>query len=109
MAQAEIETGGFTSDGFRKRNNLFGMRPVDSRTNFINGEHGGYATCETWKMSVADYALYQKNIIEKFSVKTEVEYLLALKKAKYAEAPDYLEVVKKESEKYKEKPWSQKI
>jgi hypothetical protein len=60
-------------------------------------------------MSVADYALYQKNIIEKFSVKTEVEYLLALKKAKYAEAPDYLEVVKKESEKYKEKPRSQKI
>jgi uncharacterized FlgJ-related protein len=109
MAQAEIETGGFTSEGFKKRNNLFGMRPVYSRTNFINGKHGGYATCETWKMSVADYALYQKNIIEKFKVKTEDEYLLALKKKKYAEAPDYTETVKKVSEKYKEKTRSQKI
>ena len=109
MAQAEIETGGFTSEGFRKGNNLFGMRPANKRTTLKAGEHRGYATYDTWKMSVADYALYQKNIIEKYRVKTEDEYLLGLKKKKYAEAPDYLETVKKVSEKYKEKTRAQKI
>lgn len=103
MAQAEIESAKFTSEGFIKRNNLFGMRPAEIRTNFKNGRDNGYATYETWKMSVVDYAFYQKSIIVKFNIKTEEDYLTALKEAKFSESPDYSDVIKKVSQKYKGK------
>lgn len=53
-AQAKLETGSFSSYGFAKRKNPFGMRPAVVRPNSQSGEHGGFATYASYWKAVRD-------------------------------------------------------
>ena len=86
LAQAIIETGGFTSQSCRKDNNLFGLRGQD-----------GYLKFNSWTESVAKYkdgAQAYKN-----KPKTEEDYYRHLESMGYAENPLYCKIIKETVEK----------
>ena len=85
-AQAQLETGGFTSNIFRENNNLFGMKQAMRRSSTNKGEQFGHAYYDTWRESVLDYALYQCRYLSDIS--TRGEYLQYLKQ-NYAADPNY--------------------
>ena len=91
-AQAQVETGNFTSKIFKENNNLFGMREATVRPSTNKGTEHGHAYFETWYDSVLDYALYQAQYLS--DIKTESEYFQYLSQH-YAEAGNYVEVLKK--------------
>ena len=62
--QAQLETGGFTSELFIVAKNLFGMRYARIRDTYAIGEHKSHAYYNTWLSSVRDYALWQAWYIE---------------------------------------------
>jgi uncharacterized FlgJ-related protein len=58
LAQAILESGTFTSNVFKTKNNLFGMKvPGRRETTAINKK--GYAAYRSWLDCVKDYKLYQ--------------------------------------------------
>ena len=65
MAQAELETGHFTSRSFTRHNNLFGMKLAKSRLTVATGERYGHARYDHWTYSVMDYALFQSTFARK--------------------------------------------
>jgi uncharacterized FlgJ-related protein len=85
-AQAQLETGGFTSNIFRENNNLFGMKQAMKRSSTNKGEQFGHAYYDTWRESVLDYALYQCRYLS--DITTRDEYLQYLRQ-NYAEDPNY--------------------
>jgi len=85
-AQAQLETGGFTSNIFRENNNLFGMKQAMRRSSTNKGEQFGHAYYDTWRESVLDYALYQCRYLS--DITTRGEYLQYLKQ-NYAADPNY--------------------
>jgi len=92
MAQAEIESGGFTSKLFRENNNMFGMKVSTSRPTTQNGENNGYAYYNTWRESVLDYAMYSATYLNK--IQSKKEYLQYLGKS-YAEDTLYIKKISK--------------
>lgn len=96
IAQARIESGHYTSNLFKRNNNMFGMKCAKSRATTHRGESGNHAVYDTWQECVIDYAFYQTSYLRK--IKTEDQYLSALA-ATYAESPDYYSHVKSESAK----------
>jgi hypothetical protein len=92
MAQAEIESGNFTSKLFRENNNMFGMKISTSRPTTQNGEQNGYAYYNTWRESVLDYAMYSATYLNK--IQTKAEYLQYLSEH-YAEDTLYVRKIKK--------------
>lgn len=76
MAQAELETGHFTSKSFTKYNNLFGMKMAKSRLTVARNERYGHASYEHWTYSVMDYALFQSTFARK--IRTRKGYMLYL-------------------------------
>lgn len=92
MAQAELETGGFTSKIFRENNNLFGMKVATKRPTTNKGEEHGHAYYENWKESVVDYAFYSAQYLS--NIKTESQYFEYLSQS-YAEDPNYVNKLKK--------------
>lgn len=90
MAQAEIESGHFTSKLFRENNNMFGMKISTSRPTTQNGEQNGYAYYNTWRESVLDYAMYSACYLNK--IQTKKEYLQYLGK-NYAEDSCYVQKI----------------
>ena len=92
MAQAEIETGHFTSKIFKENKNLFGMKVATKRPTTNKGEEHGHAYFDTWKASVVDYAFYSAQYLS--HIKTEKEYLEYLGQS-YAEDSNYVNKIKK--------------
>jgi len=91
MAQAEIETGGFTSRIFRENNNLFGMKVARCRPTTNLGEQNGHANYKNWTESVFDYAFYSATNLK--DIYTEKDYLEYLRQ-NYAEDPNYVAKIK---------------
>jgi flagellum-specific peptidoglycan hydrolase FlgJ len=87
LAQAQIETGHFTSPIFKENNNLFGMKVAKKRPTTNKGEEKGHAYYDTWKESVVDYAFYSAQYLS--DIKTEKEYLQYLRQ-NYAKDTSYV-------------------
>lgn len=102
MAQYKIESTSGTSDVAKNANNFFGMRPVSGkRKHYTTQRHGdsycGYAVYDNWKLSILDKILWEHFRFN--GVKPDKEtYLKA--HLNYAEADEYLKVVKKVAAKY---------
>jgi len=77
LAQAEIETGNFTSKVFKENNNLFGMKVATQRPTTNSGESLNHAYYKHWKESVLDYALFTSVYLR--NIKSEKEFLNYLK------------------------------
>ena len=92
MAQAEIETGHFTSTIFKENHNLFGMKVATKRPTTNKGEENGHAYYENWKESVVDYAFYSAQYLS--DLKSEKEYLNYLSQS-YAEDSTYVNKIRK--------------
>lgn len=91
-AQAELETGGFTSRVFRENNNLFGMKEAKSRINTASGTQHNHAFYETWMESVYDYAFYSSSYLRK--IQNEDDYFEYLSQS-YAEDNRYVASLKR--------------
>ena len=77
LAQARLETGNFKSKGCKIHHNLFGIK-----------HNGKYARCTTWQDSIKDY---KERISSRYK---GGNYLLFLKKIKYAKDPKYTHKLK---------------
>ena len=98
MAQSIIETGHWKSKIFKENHNLFGMKQANVRINTASGTQNNHAYYETWMESVYDYAFYQCRYLG--NINSEAEYYAYLG-SNYAEASDYVQVVKATVEKNK--------
>lgn len=92
MAQSIIETGHWKSKVFLENNNLFGMKEANLRVSTSKGTQLNHAFYNHWRESVYDYAFYQCRYLG--SINTEDEYYQYLD-GSYAEASDYVQVIKK--------------
>ncbi len=92
MAQAELETGHFTSRSFTRHNNLFGMKLAKSRLTVATGERYGHARYDHWTYSVMDYALFQSTFARK--IRTKDKYLRYLQR-NYASDERYIDKLTK--------------
>jgi uncharacterized FlgJ-related protein len=76
MAQAQIETGHFTSKIFKDNNNLFGMKYPRQRQTTAIGIINNHSVYENWMSAVDDYKLWQDNMIHRASNKDQyISYL----------------------------------
>lgn len=91
LAQAKLESAGFTSEIFKNNNNMFGMRKAYQRITTAQSERMTYAYYKDWRESVFDYAMYQSEVMG--SVSNENEYYAKLGK-RYAEDPQYVSKLK---------------
>ena len=91
LAQARLETGNFTSKVFKENNNLFGMKLPRVRNTTAIGEQNSHATYASWLQSVADYKLWQDEVVKKY--RTKRAYLRYLSK-NYAEDKKYIHKLK---------------
>lgn len=91
MAQSIIETGYWTSNIFKKNNNLFGMKQAYRRVNTAKGTQHNHAFYESWEESVYDYAFYQCRYLS--GITNEDDYFQYLSKS-YAEDPNYIKRLK---------------
>ena len=103
MAQYKIESTSGTSDVAKNANNFFGMRPVSGkRKHYTTQRHGdsycGYAVYDNWKLSILDKILWEHFRFNGMKPDKET-YLKA--HLNYAEADEYLKVVKKVAAKYR--------
>lgn len=87
LAQAELESGHFTSKIFRENNNLFGMKVATKRPTTNKGEEHGHAYYDNWRESVVDYGFFSAQYLS--DIKTEKQYLEYLGK-NYAEDSTYV-------------------
>lgn len=85
LAQAQIETGNYTSHIFLDNNNLFGMKAARSRIHTHEGTQHGHAYYTNWQQSVMDYAMYQATYLSK--IETKDQYIDYLNRS-YAEVGD---------------------
>lgn len=92
IAQAEIETGHFTSQIFKENHNLFGMKVATKRPTTNKGEENGHAYYDNWRESVVDYAFYSAQYLS--DIKSEKAYLDYLSQS-YAEDTNYVAKIKK--------------
>jgi hypothetical protein len=92
MAQSIIETGHWKSKVFLENNNLFGMKEALRRVSTSKGTQLNHAYYNHWRESVYDYAFYQCRYLS--DIDTEAEYYQYLG-GSYAEAGNYVEVIKK--------------
>jgi uncharacterized FlgJ-related protein len=95
-AQAQLESGNFTSHIFQVNNNLFGMKEAKKRPTTNKGTENGHAYFNHWRESVVDYAFYQAAYLN--DIRSEKEYWEYLGQ-NYAEDPNYISKLKKIIEK----------
>tara|TARA_R110002126_G_scaffold177758_1_gene326707 strand:+ start:755 stop:1333 length:579 start_codon:yes stop_codon:yes gene_type:complete len=91
LAQAKIESANFTSNIFKKNNNLFGMKQARVRVTTSLGTKNNHSYYRDWIDCVYDYAMYQANVM--CNIDTEDEYFTKLGD-KYAEDSTYVSTVK---------------
>ena len=92
LAQAILETGHFESKIFVENNNLFGMKEARVRLNLAKGTQYGHAYYDSWKESLADYALWYSTFA--YKCKNESQLYTLLNK-QYAEANYYPQALKR--------------
>jgi uncharacterized FlgJ-related protein len=91
LAQAQLETGNFTSIIFQDGMNLFGMKQARIRINTAKGTKKGHAYYNTWEESLYDYAFFSSSYL--YKIKSDREYFQYLDKY-YAEDPKYTKKLK---------------
>lgn len=92
LAQAILESGTFTSNMFKTKNNMFGMKvPGRRETTAINKK--GYAAYSSWFDCVRDYKLYQDFVTKNKNV-SRSKYLSIIARS-YSTNPDYIPMLKK--------------
>lgn len=91
LAQAEIETGHFTSTIFKENHNCFGLKQATRRPSTAQGTDNNHAYYKDWRESVQDYAMFQAAYLK--DIHTENEYLQYLKQ-NYAEDSTYIDKIK---------------
>ena len=91
LAQAQLETGNFTSVIFQDGMNLFGMKQARIRINTAKGTKKGHAYYNTWEESLYDYAFFSSSYL--YKIKSDIEYFQYLDKY-YAEDPKYTKKLK---------------
>ena len=89
-----LETGNGTSKLYRKYNNMFGFK-VNSRKLHNGKTKGGYAKYENRNVSLMDYYLFEKQLIKKFGIKNQREYIRVISK-RYARNPSYGKLLRKQ-------------
>jgi uncharacterized FlgJ-related protein len=99
LAQAELESGNFTSPIFKENHNFFGMKCAKLRPTTNKGENKGHAYFDTWRDCVVDYAFYSATYLN--DMRSEAEYLDYLRQ-NYAEDPTYVDKLKQIIERNKE-------
>ena len=82
LAQSILETAWYSSHNCNERNNLFGFRSSNWKS---EGNSNGYKIFETWEESVSYYASWQK----RKGYQTGEDYIEFLNRVGYAEDPDY--------------------
>lgn len=90
----KLETGNGTSKLYRKYNNMFGFK-VNSRKLHNGKTKGGYAKYENRNVSLMDYYLFEKQLIKKFGIKNQREYIRVISK-RYAKNPSYGKLLRKQ-------------
>lgn len=92
LKQAKIESGNYTSNVFQKSNNMYGMKKVGIRnTTQLQDTYCGYGCYTNWCLSALDRILW--DIFYFNDIKpTEEDYMKAMEK--YAETPNYTELLK---------------
>jgi len=91
LAQAQLESGNFTSDVFKENNNFFGMKCATQRPTTNKGENLNHAIFDTWRDCVVDYAFYQAKYLS--NLNSEEQYFEYLKQ-NYAEDTTYISKLK---------------
>lgn len=82
-----LETGNGTSKLYRKYNNMFGFK-VNSRKLHNGKTKSGYAKYEDRNASLMDYYLFEKQLIKKFGIKNQKQYIAVISK-RYAKDVKY--------------------
>lgn len=77
-AQAQLESGHFTSDIFMENNNLFGMKVAERRPTTAIGVNRGHAVYKSWRESVLDYALMQAAYYRGLDEKTYLDKICSV-------------------------------
>ena len=95
-AQAQLESGEFTSHVFKANHNFFGMKEAKQRPTTNKGTENGHAYFNNWKDCVVDYGFFQAAYLN--DLRTEKEYFDYLGQ-NYAEDPSYVGKLKKIIEK----------
>lgn len=95
FAQAIVESAHFSSDVFKRENNLFGMKHPAIRQTLSEGKgETGYASYNDWTFSVEDYKLWQNSMLKNRDCKTKTDYLALLGRV-YATDPKYIKTLKR--------------
>lgn len=92
FAQSQLETGFFKSQSFTKYNNLFGMKKPKYRDTYAVGKKLGHAEYKHWFDSVRDYKEWQDHFLS--GNLCEDNYYKFLNRLPYAEAPNYVKIVR---------------
>lgn len=92
LAQAKLESGNYSSRIFKESHNLFGMREAKVRINLAVGTQYAHAYYRNWRESLLDYAFWSATYA--YKCKTEKQFYQLLE-AQYAEAPNYVESLKR--------------
>lgn len=92
LAQAQLETGDFTSKIFKENHNLFGMKQARQRGTTARGTQYNHAYYSDWRESVLDYALYSNRYL--YELRTDEQYLAYLGQ-NYAEDKRYVQILKR--------------
>lgn len=92
LKQAKIESANYSSNIYKKTNNLYGMKKVGKRqTTQLNNTYNGYGSYNNWCLSVLDRMLWDIFIFKGEKPSRE-EYLKAM--GIYAEDENYLTKLK---------------
>jgi len=86
IAQAAFETGNFTSNIYKKNNNLFGMKLPEKRVTTATGEKYGHAIYDTVFSSIQDYKYYYQEFGLPVGFNTIRDFVEELKEKGYFEA-----------------------
>lgn len=97
LAQAMLESGGFTSKIFLENNNMFGMKQARSRINLAKSTQYGHAYFESWEDCLLDFAFHRASYLSKLRSENEVYSYLG---KYYAEDPNYITKLKTMVEKH---------
>jgi flagellum-specific peptidoglycan hydrolase FlgJ len=98
LAQAKLESSNFSSENFKKNNNLVGLRKARRRVTTSLSEKNTYAYYRDWVDCIYDICMWQSSFANNAS--SEEEYFRILQE-KYAEDPQYVNKLKNIIEKGK--------
>ena len=89
-----LETGNGTSKLYKKYNNMFGFK-VNSRKLHNGKTKSNYAKYESRSASLMDYYLFEKQLIKRFGIKNQKQYIAVISK-RYARNPSYGKLLRKQ-------------